>query len=181
MITDISESFAEFASKLTQDHARAAAMGSLVNGFEKWLAFEWLLHLRAQGGLSSEQVGVEYKADLVGEHVGKQQKQIDLWVAGPRGRWHFVEIKVVFGRMNTNKILTAAGSDLWYLAHVDRKKEKACGAWLVVVGSGFDTPRSWRAAQSKIAAASELMPKPAAERVDDWTGDLRWSVWRAPG
>lgn len=180
-LVNIGECFAGFVS---DDEwwggSRATHLQDVANGFEKWLATEWLLWLRARGPLPPGGVGIEYKARLAktADSEAREQKQVDLWwstaAGGDGAPWNFVELKVVFNNHNKGKLFASAGSDLWCLAHLDRGYEKPNAAAVIAVGVGF-SPAEWTAGLSRVV---EEAGEVEAETRDGTIGKkLRWRAW----
>ncbi len=171
------EMFAEFMADEAWWSGRREHVHQLANGFEKWLATDWLLWMRARG-LAPRGAGIEYKATLApNESLDREQKQIDLWwsagVHSESGPWDYVEIKVVFANRNQRKLFTAAGWDLDAVSRIDRSEKARAGA-LVVVGVGFGKPGAdWKRGLKSVAEAASI----EALRTDGSTGGLVWAVW----
>jgi hypothetical protein len=171
------EMFAEFMADEAWWSGRREHVHQLANGFEKWLATDWLLWMKARG-LARSGAGIEYKTALAANgSLDRDQKQIDLWwsagVDPENGPWDYVELKVVFANRNQGKLFTAAGWDLDAVSRIDRSEKPRAGA-LVVVGVGFRTTSAhWEAGLKSVAEAAQI----EAPRTDGSAGGLVWAVW----
>ncbi|GAB4209391.1 MAG: hypothetical protein OHK0013_28790 [Sandaracinaceae bacterium] len=174
--------FETFTKDTTWWGSRTEHLQTLPNGFEKWLATEWLLWIGADQKLDRARIGTEYKATLesadTGEH-SREQKQIDLWWAvddPTKGPWNYVELKVVFNNANRKKVFTSAGWDLSYLSRLARSERPHFRA-IVVVGSGFIDESPWNEGVTWVTEASGRIVEPG---LGGTLGTLRWQGWSLP-
>lgn len=184
-VRDPVATFRAFAEDAAWWGARRSHLAMLRNGFEKWLATEWLLWMRTvpftglPDGRKYDRVGLEAKAALSPDREygdRKLKKQVDIWWAledPDVGPWNFVELKVVFNNDNAEKMFRSAGWDLWYLSRLVAD-ENANAVAVIVVGHGFADEADWKSRLVTVARESDDVAQPG---VGGKIGDLRWQSW----
>jgi hypothetical protein len=185
-ITSVAQEFADFAAWLgAESPEKVQRIGTLSNGFEGWLKFEfffWLTSyrhelLRSNGSDDDGDVGLDYDLRLGHRHPDMDRGKCDLWIRDSLGsHLHLVELRAPFATLN-DKLLTSVTNDFWHTARIRKASGRVASGNAVVLGVGADE-EGWRDCIHRVRHYADLPVDTvlSGEGVLGREGVVRWCV-----